>query len=113
MRTVTLGLASPQDAKNRLRAALKGEAQGEFISFTSVELIWKVLTATRWQLLKMMRGAGPMPIREAARRIERDVKAVHADIQALLEVGTLLKTEDGLIEFPYDRIKVDFMLAAA
>jgi len=113
MRTVTLGIASPQEARSRLRAALKGEKQGEFISFTSVELMWKVLTAKRWQLLKMMTGAGPMTIRESARRVERDVKAVHADIQALLEVGMLIKTDEGLIEFPYDRIKVDFMLAAA
>ena len=113
MRTVTLGIASPQESKNRLRSALKGEKQGEFISFSSVELMWKVLSAKRWQLLKMMTGAGPMTIREAARRIERDVKAVHADIQALLEAGLLIKTQEGLIEFPYDRIKVDFMLAAA
>jgi predicted transcriptional regulator len=59
------------------------------ISFATPELLWKVLTATRWELLKAMCGASPMSIREAARRVERDIKAVHSDITALLNAGVL------------------------
>lgn len=47
------------------------------------------------KLLKMMTGAGPMTIREAARRLGRDVKAVHGDVHALLNTGILEKTESG------------------
>ena len=36
-----------------------------------------------------MTGAGAMSIREAARRVERDVKAVHGDVTALLNAGLL------------------------
>ena len=53
-----------------------------------------------------------MSIREAARRIDRDVKAVHGDVQALLNAGVLWKTESGKIVFPFDTIHVDFMLHA-
>jgi predicted transcriptional regulator len=35
-----------------------------------------VLTAKRWELLKAMTGGGAMTLREAARRVDRDVKAV-------------------------------------
>jgi predicted transcriptional regulator len=52
-------------------------------------------------------------IREAARRVERDVKAVHADVKALLNAGLLSRTADGRIEFPFQAIKVDFVLKAA
>jgi predicted transcriptional regulator len=83
------------------------------ISFATPELLWGVLTAKRWALLKAMTGQGPMSIRAAARRAGRDVKAVHGDAQALLMGGILRKTEDGRIEFPYDGIHVDFMLTAA
>lgn len=83
------------------------------ISFASPELLWKVLTAKRWELLKALCGAGPVSIREAARRVERDVKAVHGDVTALLEAGLLLRTEEGAIEFPYEAIKVEFLLHAA
>lgn len=54
-----------------------------------------------------------MAIREAARRVGRNVKAVHRDIHALLNTGLLNKTEDGKIVFPYDAIHVDFPIKAA
>lgn len=60
-----------------------------------------------------MTGAGPVTIREAARRVQRDVKAVHRDVHALLDAGLLDKTEDGKIAFPYDAIHVDFLVKAA
>jgi predicted transcriptional regulator len=83
------------------------------ISFASPDLLWKVLTAKRWALLKGMAGQGPMTLREAARRIERDVKAVHADAHALLDAGVIRRNEDGKIEFPFDSVRVEFMLNAA
>jgi predicted transcriptional regulator len=83
------------------------------ISFATPELLWKVLTAKRWGLLKALCGAGPVSIREAARRVGRDVKAVHGDVTALLEAGVLSRTPDGRIEFPFDAVKVEFLLRAA
>jgi len=83
------------------------------IGFATPELLWQVLTAKRWELLKAMCGAGPISIREAARRVERDVKAVHADITALLNAGVLDRAEGGGVVFPFDAIKVEFLLEAA
>ena len=60
-----------------------------------------------------MTGAGAVTIREAARRVGRDVKAVHGDVHALLSAGILQRTKDGLIVFPYDAVRVDVMLRAA
>ena len=54
-----------------------------------------------------------MTIREAARRVERDVKAVHGDVHALLNAGLLDKADDGRIEFRFDAVRVDFTLRAA
>ena len=72
-----------------------------------------MLTAKRWELLKALCGAGPISIREAARRVHRDVKAVHGDVTALLSAGVLSRTEDGEIEFPFEAVKVEFLLQAA
>ena len=83
------------------------------ISFATPELLWKVLTAKRWELLKAMCGVGPISIREAARRVERDVKAVHGDITALLNAGVLDRVEDGRVIFPFEAVKVEFLLHAA
>jgi predicted transcriptional regulator len=75
--------------------------------------LWKVLTARRWKLLKALCGAGPISIREAARRVGRDVKTVHGDVTALLHAGVLDRSASGGIEFPYQAVKVEFLLQAA
>ena len=115
MNTVVLEVRSlSQTLADASRAMKTGQSDGEArIAFSTPELLWKVLTTKRWALLKGMRGAGPMSIREAARRAGRDVKAVHGDVTALLEAGVLQRTPDGEVEFPFDAVKVEFMLQAA
>ena len=113
MHTVTLRIASREKVNKRFLEAFKGKQQGSFISFESPAVLFKVISGYRWELLKMMTGARAMSIREASRRLERDVKAVHGDVSALLKAGILHKTDDGQIEFPFDAIHVDFLLQAA
>jgi predicted transcriptional regulator len=113
MKTVTLSVATRQAVKQRALDAFAGKRRGAHISFASADLLWKVLTAKRWELLKAMTGGGAMTLREAARRAERDVKAVHGDVHALLAAGVLRKSEDGKIEFPFEAVHVDFVLKAA
>jgi predicted transcriptional regulator len=113
MKTVTLEVATLQEVKRRAQAAFTGRRQGARISFATPELLFQVMTAKRWELLRTMTGAGPLAIREAARRVDRDVKGVHGDVQVLLRAGILQKTGDGLIIFPFDAVRVDIMLHAA
>ena len=115
MKTVVLDVRPPEEAMQDFVTAWKtGKPQRHArISFPTPELLWKVLTAKRWELLKALCGAGPVTVREAARRVNRDIKAVHSDLTALLAVGVLDRTESGQIEFPYEAIKVEFLLQAA
>jgi predicted transcriptional regulator len=113
MRTVTLQVATREQVKRRMQEAFRGKKQGSRISFATPELLFRLMTATRWELIRALTGVGPVTIREAARRLRRDVKAVHGDVHALLNAGVLQKTGDGLIVFPFDAIRVDVMLRAA
>ena len=113
MKTVTLSVATRQAVKQRALDAFSGKRRGAHISFASADLLWKVLTAKRWELLKAMCGAGAMSIREAARRVGRDVKAVHGDVVALLDAGILNRAAEGGVVFPFEAVKVEFMLEAA
>ncbi len=113
MTTVTLQIAKREEVKRRARNAFAGKRQGSRISFATPELLFKLLTAKRWELIRSLCGAGPVTIREAARRAGRDVKAVHGDVHALLDAGILQKTGDGLVVFPFDAIRIDVMLRAA
>ena len=115
MNTVVLEVRSLAETLADAARAMKtgrGDAQAR-IAFASPELLWKVLSAKRWELLQAMIGQEPMSIRETARRIGRDVKAVHGDIHALLDAGVLDRRDDGRIHFPYDAVRVDFMLTKA
>ena len=115
MKTVILDVRTPADSiADFARVWKTGKPERSArISFATPELLWKVLTAKRWELLKALCGAGPVSIREAARRVGRDVKAVHGDVTALLNAGVLDRAEGGGIVFPYEAVKIEFMLQAA
>lgn len=115
VKTVILDVRSPSDAMAGFSHAWKsGKAQrAARISFATPELLWQMLTAKRWELLKALCGIGPISIREAARRVNRDVKAVHGDVTALLAAGVLNRVESGGVEFPFEAVKVEFLLQAA
>jgi predicted transcriptional regulator len=113
MNIVTLEVASREKSNARFISALKGRAEGAFVTFDSPALLFKIFSGKRWDLLKVMAGAGALTIRETARRAGRDVKAVHGDVQSLLKVGILEKTAEGKVFFPFDAVHVDFMLNVA
>jgi predicted transcriptional regulator len=113
MRTLTLGVASREEAERRWLRAFEREPQGEFLSFETPALLFKVLTQKRWELLSALTGAGLLTLREAARRVGRDMKAVHGEVHALLKAGLLEKNEEGRIVFPFDTVRVQFVLQAA
>ena len=115
MNTVVLGVKPLSEALDRASETMTtGRAEEEArISFATPELLWQVLTAKRWEILKTLCGVGPVSIREAARRVERDVKAVHGDVTALLNAGVMSRTEDGRVEFPFEVVRVEFELRAA
>ena len=115
MKTVTLEVRTPTEAMGDFLHSWKTRKsqRSARISFATPELLWQVLTAKRWELLKVLCGAGPVSIREAARRVNRDVKAVHGDVIALLNAGVLERVESGGIVFPFDAVKIEFLLQAA
>lgn len=115
MKIITLDVRAPKEVMAGFVSAWRASKaeRSARISFASPELLWKVLTAKRWELLKALCGAGPVSIREAARRVDRDVKAVHSDVTALLNAGVLDRAEGGGIVFPHEAVKVEFLLQAA
>jgi predicted transcriptional regulator len=115
MKTVTLDVRSPADSMADFANTWKTgkPRKSARISFASPDLLWRVLTQKRWELLKALCGAGPVSIREVARRAGRDVKAVHGDVTALLSAGVIDRTDDGRIVFPFEAVKVEFLLQAA
>jgi predicted transcriptional regulator len=84
-----------------------GERTAPFIGVVDERAHWRTLTPLRWDVLKVMAGAGPLPLRELARRVARDVRGVHTDVYSLLTAGLIEREQAGFC-FPYDAVHVDF-----
>ena len=114
MNEITIGVANREMVSNRFIEAFEtGKPQGNTISFESERQLWMTLTLERWEILKVLAGAGFVSANEVARRLNRDENAVMNDLKILLNTGFLEKTEDGKFAFPYDTVHVDFVLKAA
>jgi predicted transcriptional regulator len=80
---------------------------GEVLNFETPGAFFDHLTGRRWALVQALQGAGALPLRELARRVERDVKRVHEDVQALAELGLVERTEAGGVLCPFATIHID------
>jgi predicted transcriptional regulator len=110
MRTVILGIETQSDVTHRILATARGQrkAGDDRISFENVGELWRVLAPKRMEIVRAMTGTGPLTIREVARRVGRDFKAVHSDVTMLASAGIVERTVSGAVEFPYDRVHVEF-----
>ncbi|MBV8848892.1 MAG: transcriptional regulator [Methylobacteriaceae bacterium] len=116
MRTVVLGIETQKDVARRILATARNQrkAGDDRISFESAGELWRVLAhPNAWEIVRAMTGAGPLTIREVARRVGRDFKAVHSDVTMLANTGVVQRTDSGAVEFPYDRVHVEFDILAA
>jgi len=106
--------AALTDMGKRFTAAWKsGRSAAHVFTFESPAALFRVLSPKRWELLERLQSLGPSSLRGLARSLERDVKRVHEDVAALIEVGLIEKTEQGRIHVPFEVIEADFELRAA
>ena len=118
-RTLTISIradwkAAIHDVMARAETGLKqGTYMGETLNFETPGAFFSRLTANRWAMLSALQGAGNVGVRELARRLGRDVKRVHEDAAALVELGLVEKADNGALSCPYADIHVDMHVAAA
>jgi predicted transcriptional regulator len=60
MKTIMLAVESIDTVAERAKQALKGKPQGDYISFASLDLLWKILAPNRMAILKTLTGSEPL-----------------------------------------------------
>jgi predicted transcriptional regulator len=80
MNSVTIGVSSWEETMSRAEGAFRGEHQGNYLSFATIELLWEVLNPRRLDILNAMKGKGPMTLRGVAKLTGKDVKTIHGDV---------------------------------
>lgn len=118
MRTLMVRIGGMADAKARFVKAGADAVNGDpsaatpTLNFASYEDMHRALAPARLAIVRAFAGQEPMAIREVARRIGRDIQAVHRDVTTLLNAGVIDRSDDG-IAVPYDRIHFEFDVSAA
>ena len=118
MNTLNIHIQSVSAHKSALLAALKSADMvktapvSPSLNFTCYDDMHRIHAPARLKIVKALAGQGALSIREVARRVDRDIQAVHRDVQTLISSGVIDRTEVG-IAFPYDKIHFDFDVSVA
>lgn len=112
---VTVG-ESLREAGARAAATMKAVARGEKVqphfgvNFEQIGQMLAAFTPKRWELIAALRQAGPLTMAELARRLGRDYKNVHTDVNQLIEWMAVERGDDGRVNVPWSEIVVDMKL---
>ncbi len=116
---ISIGVGSVEQATREVIEAWHRAERGETpleprakILFTDLETLLRMLTPRRFELLKQLRQAGSTSIRALSKVLGRDYKNVHADVVDLVGVGLIERTDQGLVQVPWDEIDAHLRLAA-
>ena len=113
----TLTITTTPDWRAALRAAGKRATsrsyQAEMLKFESAGSFFGKLTERRWHLVHALQGQVAMPVRELSRRVARDVRRVHDDVEVLAELGLVERTDSGGVECPFESVHIDMRLTAS
>lgn len=115
-RTATIRIESDPDsalargARGFERAWRTGKDQGSEFTFESPSALFRTLTPARWAAIERLQALGPSTLRGLARALDRDVKSVHRDIHALIDIGFVTKDSKGNVLVPFSRIRTQFDL---
>ncbi|MGE8943313.1 hypothetical protein ACO2I3_15495 [Leptospira interrogans] len=112
-------IQSLDEFKRGALAAMKDAEAGRLrpvphsFSFQTYETMHETLTPPRVAIIMTLAAtSGPLAIREVARRVGRDVQAVHRDVTRLINAGVIERDDEG-VRFDYDGLKFDFNVGVA
>ena len=84
----------------------------ECLTFKDLEILLKILTPKRFELLKFLRNQGATSIRNLSKLLKRDYSNVYSDVKQLEFYGLIIKTKEDLIFVPWKEITAHFSLVS-
>jgi len=113
MNILHVRISSLEDIKSRFTQSIEREKEATpTLNFLNYNDMHKILSPSRLAIVQILSGQGSLSIREVARRLGRDVQAVHRDVTTLIHAGVIDKTEKG-VAFSYDGMHFDFDIRVA
>ncbi len=82
------------------------------VYFESAEVLSKVITRQRHNLLKVLHANGSLTVRALAALLGRDYKNVYEDVKILEESGLIERDNKNHIFAPYEKLTIELPLTA-
>jgi predicted transcriptional regulator len=99
LKTVRIIVEHIDETKKRWKRGLKGQIKNrsgeEIISVPSFEVLGKIFSPPRLEILAAIPMLKPKSIAELSRLLKRDFKNVHSDVKFLADLGLLDLREEG------------------
>lgn len=99
LKTVRIIVESFENTNRRWKTALKSQgkrrASDEVISVANFEILGKIFSPPRLEILAAIPVLKPKSIAELSRLLKRDFKNVHSDVKFLADLGLLALREEG------------------
>ena len=117
-KVLVIRVGTPEDdVKDFIKTWNKAEGREDVepsfgVTFESIAGLLQVMTPARWTLLNHLKQFGPLTVYALAKLLQRDYKNVHTDVKALEELDIIGRTENKLVEVPWDEIETRWRLAA-
>ncbi len=82
------------------------------VYFESAEVLSKVITRQRHNLLKVLHANGPLTVRALAAFLERDYKNMYEDVKILEGAGLIERDSKNHLLAPYEKLTIELPLTA-
>ena len=115
----TIGIKSTQDFFVELERDWTATDEGKKVPgpihrvyFESAEVLSKVITRQRHNLLKVLHANGPITVRGLSALLERDYKNVYQDVKILEGSGLIERDSRNHVLAPYEKLTIELQLTA-
>jgi predicted transcriptional regulator len=82
------------------------------VYFESAEVLSRVITRQRHNLLKVLHANGGLTVRALATLLKRDYKNVYQDVKILEESGMIERDSGNHVTAPYEKLTLELPLTA-
>lgn len=82
------------------------------LNFEDLSMLLSILTPRRLEVLKTLRKQSQSSVRALSKKLGRDYKNVHTDVNALEDVGLIERTEEGALRVHWDVVDAHVKLVA-
>jgi predicted transcriptional regulator len=100
-------------ARQQIARSQAGEAVDFLLRFESAKAMFSDLTAARIDLLDVLKQLGACSVYALARAARRNYSNIHTDVSRLIELGLIVRDDNGLIFVPFSELDIRFALKHA